>query len=449
MRGIALHLWSYLVGPVRPNQIFIKGILMVQTVKIPDIGGASGAVIEILVKKGDVIAADSPLVTVELEKASMDIPSPLAGTVAEILVKVGDNVAEGADIISITTTSDTASAASVPEVKAASVTPLPTQPSAPAATVALPATVAADFSNEEEIYAGPAARRLAHTLGVSLAAIQGSARNFRISRDDVANFSKGGSATASNTFPQSGIFGYNTNSADFNKYGEVTVKPLNKIKRLTGQNLHKSWVNIPHVTHFDVADVTDLEAFRKDNLHSEAYKEVKLTMLAFVCKVVVKALQAFPQFNSSLDSAMENLIYKNYFNIGIAVETPNGLVVPVIRSVDTLAVYEIAREMSRLSTKARDKGLLPNDMSGGSFTVSSLGGIGGNAFTPIINSPEVAILGLSKLDMRPVYQNGNFVPRLMLPLSLSYDHRVIDGAEAARFVRFISEGLSDIRKILL
>ena len=236
---------------------------------------------------------------------------------------------------------------------------------------------------------------------------------------------------------------------DFSKFGEIESKPLNKIKKLTGANVHRSWVTIPHVTQFDEADITELEAFRKSESEQAQSSGYKLTLLAFVCAVVCKALRTYPQFNASLDASGENLIYKKYFNIGIAVETPNGLVVPVIKNVHQLTVTEIAMEMARLSTKAREKGLMPNDMSGACFTISSLGGIGGTAFTPIVNGPEVAILGLSRSMVKPVYRNEEFIPRLMLPLSLSYDHRVIDGAEAARFTRYVADSLSDIRRILL
>jgi pyruvate dehydrogenase E2 component (dihydrolipoamide acetyltransferase) len=270
------------------------------------------------------------------------------------------------------------------------------------------------------VLASPAVRRQARMMDVDLSLIKGTGRKDRISKEDLAHYA---------------VDPVND------------MRPLNRIKRLTGLNVYKAWSTIPHVTQFDEADITDLEAFRKNE--AKQVTDYKLTLLAFVCKVVSKALRVFPQFNTSLDSTGEKLIYKQYVNIGIAVETSNGLVVPVIHHVDNLSVIEIANEMTRLSTKARDKGLMPKDMSDGCFTISSLGGIGGTAFTPIVNSPEVAILGLSRSAIKPVYMDGQFVPRLMLPLSLSYDHRVIDGAEGARFTKYLSETLSDIRRIIL
>jgi pyruvate dehydrogenase E2 component (dihydrolipoamide acetyltransferase) len=303
-----------------------------------------------------------------------------------------------------------------------------------------------DETQDATIFAGPAARRLAHTLGVNLTLVSGSGRKDRISREDVEHYVKKSlieKSTGQNFALPTAV------PIDFSKFGEIETKPLNKIKRVTGENVHRSWISIPHVTQFDDADITDLEAFRKSEMTRQEAKNYKLTLLAFVCKVVVKALQKYPQFNASLDATGENVIYKHYYNLGIAVETPNGLVVPVIKGVQLLSVSEVAQEMSRLSTKAREKGLMPADMSGGCFTISSLGGIGGRAFTPIVNAPEVAILGLSRSIIQPVYQEGLFVPRLMLPLSLSYDHRVIDGAEAARFTRYLCDSLSDLRRILI
>ncbi|KTC79679.1 Pyruvate dehydrogenase (dihydrolipoyltransacetylase component) E2p [Legionella cherrii] len=287
---------------------------------------------------------------------------------------------------------------------------------------------------------------MARELGVDLSEVAGTGRKERITKEDVQAFVK---ARLSEQ-PRSSSLGMPSNPViDFSQFGEIETKPLNKIKRLTGVNVHRSWITIPHVTQFDSADITDVEAFRKSEAENAKEKGYKLTLLAFVCAVVSKALKAFPQFNASLDATGANLVYKKYCNIGIAVETPNGLVVPVIKNVDKLSVADIATEMTRLSSKARDKGLMPADMVGGCFTISSLGGIGGTSFTPIVNSPEVAILGLSRSEIKPVYENGAFQPRLMLPLSLSYDHRVIDGAEAARFTRFICDCLSDIRRILL
>lgn len=415
-------------------------------VKVPDIGGSAKVdVIEVMVKAGDQITVDTPLVTLESDKASMEIPSPVSGTVVKMSLKVGDKVSEG-DIILIATTTSQTVAASKPVETVVESQPV-AAPAKPVAESAPPQPTSVDNSSASAlIAAGPAVRRMARELGVSLADVQGTGRKARVTKEDIQNFVK----TRLSEKPVSGSFAVPANPVvDFTQFGDVETKPLSKIKKLTGVNVHRSWITIPHVTQFDSADITDIEAFRKAESNHAKDKGYKLTLLAFVCAVVSKALREFPQFNASLDATGANLIYKKYCNIGIAVETPNGLVVPVIKNVDKLSVAEIATEMTRLSSKARDKGLMPADMSGGCFTISSLGGIGGTAFTPIVNSPEVAILGLSRSEIKPVYESGAFQPKLMLPLSLSYDHRVIDGAEAARFTRFICDCLSDIRRILL
>ncbi len=426
-------------------------------IKVPDIGGASNVdVIEILVQIGDTIDIDTPLITLESDKASMEIPSSSAGIVQAIKVKLGDKLSEGDAILTVKTDENT-TPESTSEKKIDSTTTKEPAEKMPVVeeekkTAAIEAPVKSaqetPISDEDAalIAAGPSARRLAFTLGVNLSDVMGSGRKSRISTEDIEQYVKQ-KLNAQTT--ASGLSVAAAPQIDFSKFGAIESKPLNKIKRLTGANVHRSWVTVPHVTQFDDADITDLESFRKSEMAKLQNSDIKLTLLAFVCKVVSKALQVFPQFNASLDAKGENLIYKQYYHIGIAVETPNGLVVPVIKDVDQRTVGEIAKEMSRLSSKARDKGLMPNDMNGGTFTISSLGGIGGRAFTPIVNSPEVAILGLSRSSIQPVYQNGEFVPRLMLPLSLSYDHRVIDGAEAARFTRYLSESLSDIRRILI
>lgn len=420
-------------------------------IKVPDIGGANDVdVIEVLVKVGDIITPDTSLITLESDKASMEIPSPSAGLVKSIQMKAGDKVSEG-DVILIIEASDKKpepaevkkepSKSTEPEEKIKSETVSEKVVESPAATKAVQEEVEKSTSL---VLAGPSVRRMARELGVNLSEVKGSGRKSRISKEDITQYIKNKMSAKSTA---NGLSISDAPKIDFSKFGDIEVKPFNKIKRLTGVNVHRSWITIPHVTQFDEADVTELEAFRKAEMAS--VKDVKLTILAFVCKVVCKALAVYPQFNASLDGDGENLIYKLYYNIGIAVETPNGLVVPVIKDVDSLSVIEIAKEMARLSLKARDKGLMPTDMNGGCFTISSLGGIGGTGFTPIVNSPEVAILGLSRSSIKPVYMSGEFQPRLMLPLSLSYDHRVIDGAEAARFSRYISESLSDIRRILL
>lgn len=431
-----------------------------QKILVPDIGGASGVdVIEILVKEGDSIHVNTPLLTLETDKASMEIPSSVEGVLRSIKVKIGDKVSEGDVIMTFEPNEVTPANDPVknevqplekpPEMTVADVSiPIETEPKPKGMSVS--EVSLATLNDQDEVAAalsaGPSVRRLARELGVDLSDVKGSGRKSRIMKEDIVRYVK---SKINQTPSHSGMIIPNGPSIDFSKFGGITIKPMNKIKRLTGVNLHRSWVTVPHVTQFDEADITELEAFRKAEASAAESLGYKLTILAFVCKVVSKALATFPQFNASLDASGENLIYKQYFNIGIAVETPNGLVVPVIKDVDRLSLGDIAKEMTRLSTKARDKGLMPADMSGGCFTISSLGGIGGTGFTPIVNSPEVAILGLSRSSIKPVYLFGDFKPRLMLPLSLSYDHRVIDGAEAARFTRYVSESLSDIRRILL
>lgn len=415
---------------------------------IPDIGGATDVdVIEIMVSAGDVVKKDQPLITLEGDKATMDIPSPYDGKVEKVSVNTGDKVSQGHLILVMKLDN--------PPVEADVSEPAPA-PLAVQHTSAVSQSTSVIEQNKPEsevlplvnaaVSAGPSVRRMARELGVNLNEVQGSGRKKRILKEDIDNYVKRKlsekSSGAGFALPQAPAI-------DFSKFGSTEIKPLNKIKRLTGVNVHRAWVTIPHVTQFDEADITDLEAFRKQEAPQAIDAGYKLTILAFVTKAVTRALIQFPQFNASLDASGENLVYKKYFNVGIAVETPNGLVVPVIKQVDQLSVAEIASEMAVISKKARDKALTPADMSGGCFTISSLGGIGGTAFTPIVNSPEVAILGLSRSSIKPVYQQGEFKPRLMLPLSLSYDHRVIDGAEAARFTGYIADLLSDIRRILL
>lgn len=420
-------------------------------ISVPDIGGASDVdVIDILVKPGMEIEKDQALITLEGDKATMDIPSPHAGKVIEMKIKLGDKVSQGTPILTLKTSAKP----ETPEIEKNPIKNISEQSieeiekpheALKSEPISINNLETAESKNIL-ISAGPAVRRLARELGVDLSLVQGSGRKSRITKEDLQNYIK----IRLSEKTASGSFSLPSNPAiDFSKFGSIETKPLNKIKKLTGINVHRSWISIPHVTQFDEADITDLEAFRKSESESAKNQDYKLTLLAFVCSVVCKALHAYPQFNASLDASGENLIYKKYYNIGIAVDTPNGLVVPVIKNVDKLSVIDIAREMYRLSTKAREKGLTPIDMSGGCFTISSLGGIGGTAFTPIVNSPEVAILGLSRSVIKPLYDNKEFKPRLMLPISLSYDHRVIDGAEAARFTRLICDCLGDIRRVLL
>lgn len=423
----------------------------IEEIKIPDIGDFKDIeVIEVLVKVGDVIREEDSLVTLESDKAAMEVPSPKGGVVKEIKIKAGDRVSRGSSILILETVASSAPAAAVvasaPGETAASVA------AAPVASVNAPVAAPASPSVEGgQPHASPAIRKFARELGVDLAQVKGTAPKNRISREDIQSYVK-----ATLTQVREGKGGSGLGFAfpalpeiDFGRFGPVETQGLTRIQKLSGPNLHRNWVSIPHVTQYDDADITDLEAFRV-SLKTEAEKRgVKLSFLPFVMKAVAAALKAHPTFNASLNASGDSLILKKYFHIGVAVDTPDGLVVPVVRDVDQKSLFEIALELSELSGKARAKKLKGSDMEGGCFTISSLGGIGGTAFTPIINAPEVAILGLSKSQMKPVYQDGQFVPRLMLPLSLSYDHRVIDGAEGARFIVSLSRSLQDLRRVLL
>ncbi|MDE2429128.1 MAG: dihydrolipoyllysine-residue acetyltransferase [Burkholderiales bacterium] len=442
-------------------------------VKVPDIGDFKEVeVIELMVKVGDTIKVDQSLITVESDKASMEIPSSHAGVIKEIKVKVGDKVAEGSLLVIVEASGDAtapaAASAPAPEPVQPAVAAAPVAAvaaaSAPPAVVAAPAPVsvaAAPVATAAagKAHASPSIRKFARELGVDLSRVAGSGPKGRITQEDVQNFVKGimagSTAVAAVAAPvaQNGS-GAGLNllawpSLDFSKFGSTTTQPLSRIKKLSGPNLHRNWVMIPHVTQFDEADITGLEDFRKSSNEAMAKSGVKLTMLAFVIKASVSALKKFPAFNSSLDATGENLILKQYYNIGFAADTPNGLVVPVVKNADQKTLSQIAQEMGDLSAQAREGKLKPADMQGATFTISSLGGIGGTAFTPIINAPEVAILGLSKSSIKPVWDGKQFAPRLMLPLSLSYDHRVIDGAMAAKFTAYLADVLADLRKTLL
>lgn len=414
-------------------------------ITLPDLGtSAEVDVIEVMMQVGDSVAKEDALITLEGDKATMDVPAPVDGTITSITVKVGDKVKTGMQIGTMK------AQGAAPEKAAPTAQPTTKAEEAPkeqpkAQPEVKPAPVQTAPTSNKNVYAGPAVRRLAREFGVDLTQVAGTGRKNRILKEDVQNYVKSRLASGGG----SGINVAAAPQIDFSQFGEIDIQPLNKIKRLTGANVHRSWVTVPHVTQFDEADITEMEAFRKANKATAEAQGVKLTPLVFIMKAVVAALKAFPAFNASLDATGENLIYKKYFNIGVAVDTPNGLVVPVIRDVDQKGFLELARELGEISTKAREKGLMPKEMSGSCFTISSLGGIGGTAFTPIVNTPDVAILGVSKASIKPVYQNDEFVPRLMLPLSLSYDHRVIDGAEGARFSRFLSDSLEDIRRLLL
>ena len=449
--------------------------MSLQDVLVPDIGNFDSVdVIEILVKAGDTIAIDDSLITVESDKASMDIPAPFAGVVKEVKIKVGDKIAQGHLLLTLeaSSPSETKPAEKVAEVKAAPAVETPKatipeanipQPSRPApeppkqvqpAHQPLPVGESVMVNGTKTSHASPSVRKFARELGVNLALVKGSASKSRITEADVQAFVKNELAKPRTENMGAGLGSLATLAMpviDFSQFGDIETKPLSRIKKISGANLHRNWVTAPHVTQFDQADITDLEEFRK-SMQSDAEKRgVKLTMLAFLIKASVNALKAYPNFNSSLAPDGDSLILKNYFNIGFACDTPDGLVVPVVKDVQQKDVLDIARDLGELSTKARERKLKIEEMQGGCFTISSLGGIGGTMFTPIINCPEVAILGVSRSSMQPVYDTKTkaFEPRLILPLSLSYDHRVVDGADGARFTSHMRMMLSDVRRLLL
>jgi pyruvate dehydrogenase E2 component (dihydrolipoamide acetyltransferase) len=453
-------------------------------VLVPDIGGFKDvSVIDVLVKDGQQIDKEAPLITLETEKATMDVPAPAAGRITQVKIKQGEKVSEGSLILLLETTgAETAAAAAAPNTQptppapaaapaaAAAPAPAPARaspaiPEPPATTaapvgaaaaraagVAPPAArtaVAIDEAAFSKAYASPSVRKFARELGADLGQIAGAGPKGRITQDDVKAHVKqilsaplpAAPAAAGSALPK-------VAEVDFAKFGVVEVKPLSRIQRISGARLQASWINLPHVTQYDEADITDLEAVRVALKDKAAQEGVKLTPLVFIIKACIAALQKFPRFNASLDPSGENLVFKKYFHIGFAADTPNGLVVPVIRDADRSDSYQLARILGEMSEKARAGKLKAAEMQGGSFTISSLGGIGGTGFTPIINAPEVAILGVAKASLKPVYDRGGFIPRLMLPLCLSYDHRVIDGAEAARFIVYLSKTLSDVKALV-
>jgi len=428
-------------------------------VLVPDIGGFKDvSVIEVLVKDGQQIDKESPLITLETEKATMDVPAPAAGRIAQVKLKRGDKVSEGSLILMLEadagakTESAAPKPASIPAAQAAPTAPTaaskPASSPEPSAAVAASAPAATTAEIDEQAfsraYASPSVRKFARELGADLGRIKGTGNKGRITQDDVKALVKGILSTPAapvSALPKVPV-------VDFAQFGPVEIKPLSRIQKISGTRLQASWINLPHVTQHDEADITDLEAARTALKTKASQEGVRLTPLAFIIKASILALQEFPRFNASLDASGENLVLKKYFNIGFAADTPNGLVVPVIPNANYLNLYGIAHALADFSEKARAGKLKAAEMQGGSFTISSLGGIGGTAFTPIINAPEVAILGVSKSSLKPVFEKGAFVPRLMLPLSLSYDHRVIDGAEAARFVVFLSKTLSDVKALL-
>ncbi len=442
--------------------------MAMQEVKVPDIGDfAEVAVIELLVKPGDTVKAEQSLITVESDKASMEIPSSHAGVVKELKVKIGDKVAEGSVVLVLETAGAEAAAAApaptpapaaapaAPAATSAPVAPAPAVASAPVSSAAVPAHVPTAPSGKLP-HASPSVRKFARELGVPLAEVKGTGHKGRITDEDIKNFTKavmsGGARTQAMGAAPAGGDGAALGllpwpKVDFAKFGEVERKDLSRIKKISGANLHRNWVMIPHVTHNENADVTELEALRVQLNKEHEKAGVKFTMLAFLIKACVAALQKFPEFNASLDG--DALVYKKYFHIGFAADTPNGLVVPVLKDADKKGLVQISQELAEMSKKARDGKLTPAEMTGGCFSISSLGGIGGRYFTPIVNAPEVAILGLTKTFMEPVWDGKAFAPRLTLPMSLSYDHRVIDGAAAARFAAYLSQLLGDFRRVAL
>ena len=434
-------------------------------VTVPDIGDYKNIpVIEVFVKAGDTVKLEESLMTLESDKATMDVPSPASGVVKEVVIKPGDKVSKGTLVLKLEPVdSDAKAAPAAPVTVAAPVTqsaPAPAVPAAaPAARPPAPAqtSVPIDDTQQRMAHASPSVRQFARELGVDLSRVKGSGPKNRLLREDVQAYVKaalaqphGGTGTAGTG--AMGTLGFNLPpmpQIDFAKFGGIETKPLSRIRKLSGGFLHRNWVSIPHVTQHDETDITDLEVFRKSQSEEAKKKGVKITMLGFLLKASVVALKQFPEFNSSLSADGESLVLKQYFHIGVAVDTPNGLVVPVLRDVDKKGLYELAQELGAVSERMRSGKIAPADVQGGCFSISSLGGLGGTMFTPIINAPEVAILGVGKASMKPVWDGTAFQPRLMLPLSLSYDHRVIDGAQGARFVSFLSQTLSDIRRLVL
>ncbi len=424
----------------------------IKQVLVPDIGDYKDvSIIEVMVKAGDTINAEDNLVTLETDKAAMDVPSPYAGVVKEMKVKVGDKVSQGS-LILLMESSETGVPQKSQPVAAAAPVVAPVSASVAAKPVAAPTVVQTSqpvAATGGSAHASPAIRRFARELGVQLAQVRGSGEKGRVTKDDVQNFVKAALAQPRGGAGGSGLQVLAMPVVDFAKFGAIETKPLSRIKKISGANLHRNWVTIPHITQFDEADITEMEVFRKELNVEYAKQNIKITPLAFMIKAVVVALQQFPEFNASLDNSGENLVLKQYFHIGVAVDTPNGLMVPVLRDVDKKGIVQLAKELGEISAKARELKITAAEMQGGCFSISSLGGIGGTAFTPIINAPELAILGVSKAIIKPMHQDDTFVARLMLPLSLSYDHRVIDGAAAARFIVFLSQVLADTRRLAL
>jgi pyruvate dehydrogenase E2 component (dihydrolipoamide acetyltransferase) len=439
-------------------------------VKVPDIGDFKNIpVIEVLVKPGDSVNKEAPLVTLESDKATMEVPAPAAGIVKEIKVKLGDKVSEGSLVLMLESAGDGAAAKpAAPQMPAPAATQPAPKPAAPAPQPAVSAPHPQSLSRMQmgaasapadekagmeaglaQAHASPSARRFARELGVNLARVKGTGPKERVLKEDIQNYVKGELARPRGAEGGAGLNLLPLPQVDFAKFGAITTQPLSRIRKLSGANLHRNWVTIPHVTQNDQADITELEEFRKIQTEEAKKQGIRFTILCFLLKAVVVALKQHPEFNASLSADGENLVLKQYFHIGIAVDTPNGLVVPVIRDVDKKGLMELAKELGEVSARMRAGKISPADLQGGCFSISSLGGLGGAHFTPIINAPEVAILGVGKSAMQPVWNGKTFEPRLMLPLSVSYDHRVIDGAQGARFVSFLSSVLTDIRRLVL
>lgn len=433
-----------------------------QQIILPDVGDFDDIeIIEVIISAGDQVEKDDSIITLESDKATMEIPSPFSGKITKVHVEVGTRISEGQVIADIEASADDAGSPepaqqedvneSPPESEKATKAPEKAKPAEPEFKPA-PVPVEDSPVARTNAHASPAIRRFARELGVNITQVTGSGAKGRVLKEDVQGFVKsalaGGTPAAAGS--SSGLQIPQAPAVDFSKFGEIETQALSRIKKISGAHLHRSWITVPHVTQFDEADITELEAFRKSLAKEAEKKGVRVTPLVFIMKAVVSALQAYPDFNASLDPSGENLILKKYFHVGVAVDTPNGLVVPVIRDVDQKGIYELSDELAEVAGRAREGKLKPAEMQGGCFSISSLGGIGGTQFTPIVNAPEVAILGVARSKMQPVYQaDGSFQPRLILPLALSYDHRVIDGAQGARFTNYISQVLTDMRRVLL
>ena len=419
-------------------------------VKVPDIGDFKDVpIIEISVKPGDIVKLDDPLITLESDKASMEVPSPSAGTVKEILVKIGDRVGKDFLFARLESGEEASPAQAAPAVMQQQEQPEP--PKSPTPSPAVPKSAAPAIQDFSGAHASPGVRRMARELDIDLAMVKGTGEKGRVTKEDIKASLGGGAKGAAAGATAGGMGIPEIPAVDFSKFGPVEIKPMVRIKRISGPYLHRAWLNIPHVTHNDEADISEIEKYRKelDDAGKADKKPYRVSLLPFLMKASINALKAFPDFNTSLTPEKDALVYKKFYNIGIAVDTPEGLVVPVVKEVDRKGVIEISRELGDISAKARDGKLTPSEMQGATFTISSLGGIGGSAFTPIVNAPEVAILGVVRSKMAPVWNGEAFAPRLMLPLCLSYDHRVIDGAAAARFARHLATVLEDVRRLVL